>query len=193
VSQPETLTNVEKGKLLRESRKRADLTQEQMAKALGLDKTYLSQLENGHRDIDEFYLVRAAEIEKSNKVQAALADKAGTRYDEEAVQSRCHSYLAAVLEECDGDEDKLRWTYVELQRRFPLRPKPLTEDEERERTTVTRAKLIVAGVLPEGQQADAESATSQTAQSKNDKTAAPKVPSPSNQGPQRTPPKRAPK
>ena len=69
MSQHKTLTNFEKGKSLLEIRDRLNLTQKAMADLLGLDSTYLSQLENGHRAVSDHYLIKATEIEKSKKVQ----------------------------------------------------------------------------------------------------------------------------
>lgn len=62
-----TLTNIEKGRSLRTIRKTLHFTQNQMAERLELDPTYLSQLENGSRPVDEWYLQKAQQIfEKSN-------------------------------------------------------------------------------------------------------------------------------
>lgn len=56
------ITNSDKGKLLMAARKRLGLSQVQMAQRLNLDSTYLSQLENGRREVDEFYVQRAEEM-----------------------------------------------------------------------------------------------------------------------------------
>ena len=40
-----------------------------MAKALEIDKTYLSQLENGRKPVDDFYLSKAEGIEKANTIK----------------------------------------------------------------------------------------------------------------------------
>ena len=92
-----------------------------MAKAMGLDKSYLSQLENGRRPVDEFYVARAADIEKSNLINAQQVRESTASYSDDSIQQRCHRYLSSVLEECRHDEDRLRWTFVELQRHFPLK------------------------------------------------------------------------
>jgi transcriptional regulator with XRE-family HTH domain len=193
VSQTETLTNVEKGKLLREARQRLGLTQEEMAKALGLDKTYLSQFENGHREIDSFYLRRAEEIEKSKKVNDAIGEQSGTKYDAESIQAKCHGHLSGWLKQCAGNEHELSWTFVELQRRFPLKQKPAYAPSAPEKETTARAQIGVASVLAEAQRADAESSPSQTRPSTSGKGDAPEVPSRPHPTRRQTPPKRAPK
>jgi len=63
MSQQQSLTNLEKAKKLREIRKRMGWTQERMAVALNLDSTYLSQLENDRRPVDEYYVTKVNEIE----------------------------------------------------------------------------------------------------------------------------------
>jgi transcriptional regulator with XRE-family HTH domain len=118
-----TLTKLEKAKSLRDARKRIGWGQREMAEALGLDPTYLSQLENGRRDVDDFYVQRARavaeEFEKSKRVKAGEEDEPaqGARH----IRERCHGHLDRVLDECKGDHDQLAWTFVELKKRFPLR------------------------------------------------------------------------
>lgn len=120
MSQHKTLTNFDKGKILREARKQLGLTQKDMALRLGLDSTYLSQLENGHREVDDHYLKKAnevkAEFEKSKSVQHHLAEDAGI---EPATRQSCVDYLQRFLETCD-DNSKLGWTLIELHEHFPL-------------------------------------------------------------------------
>jgi transcriptional regulator with XRE-family HTH domain len=112
------MNNVEKGNQLRDFRKRLDYTQHQMADALGLDSTYLSQLENGRRDVDEWYLRKAEELlatfEQTRKASEVPVWKI------QGIRGKCHLYLDKVLDACNSDEDRLAWTCVELQRHFPL-------------------------------------------------------------------------
>jgi len=123
VSQQKNLTNFDKGKLLISARKRLGFSQVQMAQKLNLDSTYLSQLENGRREVDEFYVQRADELahefENANKLRAsaeALRESIG-----QAAPSRetCLQYLRLFLETCT-DAAKLGWTAVELKEHFPL-------------------------------------------------------------------------
>lgn len=123
------MTNIEKGKLLKKIRKGLGLNQAEMARAIGLDPSYLSQFENGHRDIDDYYVGKAREIEKSKAVNDRSRAESGTRYSDDAIQERCHKYLAAVLKACRGDEDRLRWTYVELKRHFPINSTSRSDSE----------------------------------------------------------------
>ena len=51
-----------KGKILGLVRDRMALSQEEMARALGVDALYLAQLEDGSRAVDEFFTQRAAEL-----------------------------------------------------------------------------------------------------------------------------------
>lgn len=95
-----------------------------MAKALNLDKTYLSQLENGRRPVQDWVLEKAREIEKSTLVKAQQAREAAASYSKDSIHERCHQYLSQVLDACSGDEDRLRWTFVELKRHFPISSKP---------------------------------------------------------------------
>jgi DNA-binding transcriptional regulator YdaS (Cro superfamily) len=91
-----------------------------MAERLGLDPTYLSQLENGARPVDPWYIQRAEEIESAFGKAKEVKETAPAGFDSSGVRERAHAYLDRVLDACDADEDKLRWTLVELQRRFPL-------------------------------------------------------------------------
>jgi len=84
-----------------------------MADALGLDSTYLSQLENGRREVDEWYLKRATEFEKSNEVNP-LHDA-----DFKPSAEACMAYLKSFLETCN-DPAKIGWTYIELREHFPM-------------------------------------------------------------------------
>ena len=103
------------------ARKRLGLNQVQMAQKLNLDPTYLSQLENGRREVDEFYVHRseelAREFENANKVKAsaeAIFDSTG-----QPTRESCLRYLQRFLETCT-DATKLGWTAIELKEHFPL-------------------------------------------------------------------------
>ena len=50
------------GEILRDARKRADMTQEQLAKKTGTRKSFISRIENGHSDIQLSTLFRIVEI-----------------------------------------------------------------------------------------------------------------------------------
>src|SRR6185312_14839403 len=94
-----------------------------MAQKLNLDSTYLSQLENGRREVDEFYVQRADELarefENANKLLASA--EAIRESLDQATPSReaCLQYLRLFLETCT-DAAKLGWTAVELKEHFPL-------------------------------------------------------------------------
>lgn len=114
MSQHKSLTLLEKGKILWERRKRLGYTQKEMASKLNLDPTYLSLLENGKRQVDDWYLQRAGEL---------LADFEKSRIGEisESGVSRedCRRYFERFLEKCDGPA-RLGWLAVELKEHFPL-------------------------------------------------------------------------
>jgi transcriptional regulator with XRE-family HTH domain len=114
VSQQKVLTNFEKANLLRDCRKRMSLSQREMAFKLGLDSTYLSQLENAHRDVDVFYVAKAgemlAEFEKSNFTK----DETATVPTRES----CLGYLSEFLDGCTPAQTA--WTSVELREHFPF-------------------------------------------------------------------------
>jgi transcriptional regulator with XRE-family HTH domain len=121
VSQQKKLTNFEKGKLLRAARKRLGLSQVQMAQKFNLDSSYISQLENGRRELDEFYVHRAEELarefENTNKLKTsaeAIFESTG-----QPTRESCLHYLQQFLETC-SDAAKLGWTAIELKEHFPL-------------------------------------------------------------------------
>ena len=109
---------MEKAKQLREMRRRLDWTQQQMAEALGLDPSYLSQLENGRRKLDDWYLKKAGEFEKS-KTANIFGSVTPESYSLQSTAESCVTYLKQFLSTCQ-DPAKIVWTYVELQEHFPL-------------------------------------------------------------------------
>jgi DNA-binding XRE family transcriptional regulator len=109
---------MEKAKQLREMRRRLDWTQQQMAEALGLDPSYLSQLENGRRKLDDWYLKKAGEFEKS-KTANIFGSVTPESYSLQSTAESCVTYLKQFLGTCQ-DPAKIVWTYVELQEHFPL-------------------------------------------------------------------------
>jgi DNA-binding XRE family transcriptional regulator len=108
----------EKAKQLREMRRRLDWTQQQMAEALGLDPSYLSQLENGRRKLDDWYLKKAGEFEQS-KATNIFGNVTPESYSLQSSAESCVAYLKQFLATCK-DPAKVVWTYVELQEHFPL-------------------------------------------------------------------------
>jgi transcriptional regulator with XRE-family HTH domain len=123
MSQQKNLTNFEKGKLLLTARKRLGLNQVQMAQKLNLDSSYLSQLENGRREVDEFYVNRAEELarEFENAPKLTAATEAIFESTDQPAPTResCLRYLQQFLETCT-DAAKLGWTAIELKEHFPL-------------------------------------------------------------------------
>jgi transcriptional regulator with XRE-family HTH domain len=116
------LTNLDKGKLLMAARKRLGLSQVQMAQKLNLDSTYLSQLENGRREVDEFYVQRAEELAREFENANKLKDATGEIRESGAQASgreSCLEYFRQFLATCT-DAAKLGWTAVELKQHFPL-------------------------------------------------------------------------
>jgi transcriptional regulator with XRE-family HTH domain len=117
------MTNLEKGKLLMASRKRLGLSQVEMAQKLNLDSTYLSQLENGRREVDEFYVQRAEELarefENVNKFKGAAETIREMNGQAGPSREGCLEYVRQFLETCT-DAAKLGWTAVELKQHFPL-------------------------------------------------------------------------
>jgi transcriptional regulator with XRE-family HTH domain len=123
MSQQKNLTNFEKGKLLLNARKRLDLNQVQMAQKLNLDSSYLSQLENGRREVDEFYVNRAEELarefENADKFTAATEAVFESTDRPAPTRESCLRYLQQFLATCT-DAAKLGWTAIELKEHFPL-------------------------------------------------------------------------
>ena len=115
--------NEEKGKRLIAARRRLGFRQVQMAQKLNLDSTYLSQLENGRREVDEFYVQRAEELarefENANKFKGATGGVRESIGQTEPAHESCLEYFRKFLETCT-DAAKLGWTAVELKEHFPL-------------------------------------------------------------------------
>jgi len=103
------------------ARKRLGWSQVQMAQRLNLDPTYLSQLENGRREVDEFYVNRAEELAREFENASKLRESAEAIFDAAGQPTResCLRYLHEFLETCT-DSAKLGWTAIELKEHFPL-------------------------------------------------------------------------
>jgi transcriptional regulator with XRE-family HTH domain len=122
----------EKAKQLRDVRHRLQWTQQQMAEALGLDASYLSQLENGRRKLDDWYLKKAGEFEKGKSTK--IYDKSTPEsYSMQTSAESCLAYLTRFLATCK-EPAQVVWTFVELQQRFPLEkwtaPEPEISSEQ---------------------------------------------------------------
>lgn len=124
MSQQKPVIKPEKARQLREVRRRLEWTQQQMADALGLDPSYLSQLENGRRKLDDWYLKKAGEFERAAGIVEVEVESQGSQCTAEA----CLAYLQQFLATCK-DPAKFSWTYVELQEHFPLDKWAGTEGE----------------------------------------------------------------
>lgn len=106
------LSNPQKAKTLRDTRKRIGYNQREMATALGLDPSYLSQLENAVRPVDEWYVSRAAEIAKS--IESKIAGSSAP------MGQACEEHLRAFLATCGEDVARLGWTLTVLKETLPL-------------------------------------------------------------------------
>jgi transcriptional regulator with XRE-family HTH domain len=111
-------SKTEKAKQLRDVRHRLQWTQQQMAEALGLDASYLSQLENGRRKLDDWYLKKAGEFEKSKSTKI-FNKPTPESYSMQTTAESCIAYLTRFLATCK-EPTQVVWTYVELQQRFPV-------------------------------------------------------------------------
>ena len=60
------------GEILREARKEAHMTQEQLAQKTGTRKSFISRIENGHSDIQLSTLYRIVEIGFGKKVNLSI-------------------------------------------------------------------------------------------------------------------------
>ena len=60
------------GEILREARKEARLTQEQLAEKTGTKKSFISRIENGHSDIQLSTLYRLVEIGFGKRVNLTI-------------------------------------------------------------------------------------------------------------------------
>jgi DNA-binding XRE family transcriptional regulator len=61
------------GEILREARKEAHLTQEELARKTGTRKSFISRIENGHSDIQLSTLYRLVEIGFGKKVNLTIS------------------------------------------------------------------------------------------------------------------------
>jgi transcriptional regulator with XRE-family HTH domain len=114
----EKMTDIEKGKLLWQTRKKLHFNQKKMADLLKLDSTYLSQLENGHRHVDTWYVQRAQEMMVAFGKSAPA--KPPPAWKVQGMREKSHEALERVLDACHGDDERLAWTYVELVKHFPV-------------------------------------------------------------------------
>lgn len=60
------------GEILRDARKEAQMTQEELAKKTGTRKSFISRIENGHSDIQLSTLYRLVEIGFGKKVNLTI-------------------------------------------------------------------------------------------------------------------------
>lgn len=60
------------GELIREQRKNANLTQEQLAEKIGAKKSFISRIENGKTDIQLSTLFRLIEIGLGKKIEFSI-------------------------------------------------------------------------------------------------------------------------
>ncbi len=60
------------GEILREARKEAHMTQEQLARKTGTRKSFISRIENGHSDIQLSTLYRLVEIGFGKRVNLTI-------------------------------------------------------------------------------------------------------------------------
>lgn len=117
--QADKLTNFQKARLLRDVRRRLGWSQVEMGEALGLDSSYLSQLENDKRPIDHWYVNKAMEF-GARRAQEGSAPIQGTSPGSAGTVHQCREFLDEFLKSCGDDESKLEWTLVELREHFPL-------------------------------------------------------------------------
>ncbi len=60
------------GEILKEARKEAHMTQDQLAKKTGTQKSFISRIENGHSDIQLSTLYRLVEIGFGKRVNISI-------------------------------------------------------------------------------------------------------------------------
>ena len=61
------------GEILRDARKEADMTQEELAQKTGTRKSFISRIENGHSDIQLSTLYRLVEIGFGKRVHLTIS------------------------------------------------------------------------------------------------------------------------
>ncbi|MCK4853531.1 MAG: helix-turn-helix transcriptional regulator [Bacteroidales bacterium] len=61
------------GEIVREARKEAHMTQEELAKKTGTKKSYISRIENGHTDIQLSTLFRLVEIGFGKRINLTIS------------------------------------------------------------------------------------------------------------------------
>lgn len=60
------------GEIIREERKQANMTQEQLAEKIGAKKSYISRIENGHTDIQLSTLYKLIELGLGLKLNLSI-------------------------------------------------------------------------------------------------------------------------
>ena len=60
------------GEIIRDARKRAHMTQEELAKITGTKKSFISRIENGHSDIQLSTLYRLVEVGFGKKLNLSI-------------------------------------------------------------------------------------------------------------------------
>ncbi len=60
------------GEIIREERKQANLTQQELAEKIGAKKSYISRIENGHTDIQLSTLYRLIELGLGRKLNLSI-------------------------------------------------------------------------------------------------------------------------
>jgi len=60
------------GEIIREERKQANLTQQELAEKIGAKKSYISRIENGHTDIQLSTLYRLIELGLGRKLNLTI-------------------------------------------------------------------------------------------------------------------------
>lgn len=118
-------------------RNHAGLTQDDLAARSGVSARSISDYERGlsepslemlsklsralKQPIDYLVTGQITELGASSTDAFVLRD-APSREVSSDMRARIHSHVDAVIDECAGRPEKLAWTLVELQRRFPASP-----------------------------------------------------------------------
>lgn len=128
VGKIENLTNA--AARLRAVRRQMGLDQQQMAKMLSLDRSYLSLLENDRREIQPWVMERLEAIEREHKLGVVTTSQrsvdlsapynAPQTSSEIPSEAQLRAYFEELLKRSRGKVDRLGWLLTELKLKIPL-------------------------------------------------------------------------
>lgn len=104
---------MERSEELREIRKKLDWTQARLAEELDRDTSYVNQMENGKRPINDWTIREVRGFLQRDEERLINSTAYGR------IRVKIRDYLDRLMVSYGEDTERLAWLYVELQSRFP--------------------------------------------------------------------------